>query len=158
MLLRSTAWLAQVPEHTLRSPFVDSLAAIPVLQGTQESHQGLAQWEHESLQAKYSELSSCNCWDFVSAAPSLGLGRPPHCHTSGSVENASPACRPPHLQPGALWCLYQPGLGGVTGRSASISRFWISWLFCFLTTLQSRSPAPLPPVFELLQNKADTIL
>lgn len=30
--------------------------------------------------------------------------------------------------------------------------------FFFLTTLQSRSPAPLPAAFELLWNKADTIL
>lgn len=54
----------------------------------------------------------------------------------------------------------QPGLGEFTGRSASISRFWIPWLFFFffLTTLQSRSPAPLPAAFELLWNKADTVL
>lgn len=66
----------------------------------------------------------------MSLAPSLGLEPPPMLHCS-SGEDTSPACGSPHLKPGTLRHVCQPGLGGVTVPSASISRFWILWLFFF---------------------------
>lgn len=120
--------VCQVPEHKLGSPLDNTLVAmswapshqvhqifslvalkIPGLQRTQESHRRLAQWGHESFQAKYSERSAHSCWevDFLSIAPSSG-SEPFLLHYSLSGEcqpsprPSNPAQSSPHLQPGML--------------------------------------------------------
>ena len=64
----------------------------------------------------------------MSTAPCLGSEPSP---TAAEVEDSSPARGAPRPEPGTLRCVCQSGLGGVTGHSASISRFWIFRGFFF---------------------------
>lgn len=151
--------------HQVHRMFYQVAMKVPWAPGISGEPGGLVQWGHESFQAEGSpKLSSHSCRevDFVSTGPSRASEPPPvqHCSSGSGGGGRRPGHGPPApSRARSVRCTCQPGLGGV---SAALHLFQGSgfrgFFFFFLTTLQSRSPAPLPAAFEILWNKADTVL